>query len=88
MRGTGVGPMLLGPRRVASRAEPCGVGPRGWVPGVRLQGDGNKGEAPEKGAGDTGVAPNGVGHRGGGQGVGLGDRGAGRAPGCWRVLGW
>ena len=64
-----MGPMLVGPRRVASRAEPsgvgwCGVGPRGWVPGVRLQGDGNKGVAPEKGAGDTGVAPNGVGHRG------------------------
>ena len=38
-------------------------GPKG-VPGVRLQGDGNKGVAPEKGAGDTGVAPNGVGHRG------------------------
>ena len=79
MRGTGVGPMLVGPRRVGCRAGPSEVGPRGWVPGVRPQGDGKQGVAPEEGGGDTGVAPMAL-VPGGRHGVGRGDRDAGVGP--------
>ena len=55
----GCEPRVGGPlvRWLEGWAQWVGVGPRGWISGIRPQGDGNQGVAPKEGDGDTGVAP-------------------------------